>query len=185
MTDDYNLAKPDPLTGHLPPDLSGFVAGTDRTKSAPELLADLKALHANRDEIVHENAWLHAEIEYLRSKLARLHAEPITGDTSDGHHTFNDLYTHRRALTAALMAMAEKVTDFVTWRSRNHHPEDGPMFDGSFIVGLEIGGGTITYHYNNQYWDDFKNVRELPHAPKWDGEGPAETITRLLDFAKR
>lgn len=100
------------------------------------------------------------------------------GDTSDGHHTFTELYAHRRALTAALAAGAAVAED--AWRSKAHHPDDDPMFDGCFIVGIELPTGTITYHYKIEFWDDFATVPELEHAPKWDGAGPDETITRLL-----
>lgn len=102
-------------------------------------------------------------------------------EVSDGYHTFRDLYDHRRALTAALAAAASSAGD--SWRSKAHHPEDGPMFDGSFIVGIELPTGTITYHYNLDFWDDFAAVPELEHAKKWDGAGPDDTVTRLLTIA--
>jgi len=58
------------------------------------------------------------------------------------------------------------------------------MFDGGyFIVGIEFPHGTITYHYKLSHWDDFPHARELPHAPKWDGDGPSETVDTLLDWA--
>lgn len=111
------------------------------------------------------------------------------GEVSDGHHTFNELYAHRRALTAALAEAVEgccpgRPTGARAWRSKEHHPEDGPMFDGSFIVGFTFSdGSTISYHYGLEYWDDFSHVFTLPHAPKYDGHTPDSTITRLLAYA--
>jgi hypothetical protein len=103
-------------------------------------------------------------------------------NVSDGYHTFEDLYAHRRALTAVLAASAASAGD--SWRSKRHHPEDSPMFDGSFIVGINLPlQGMITYHYNLEHWDDFAAVPELEHAPKWDGAGPDETVSRLLAVA--
>lgn len=100
---------------------------------------------------------------------------------SDGYHTFGELYDHRRALTAALAAVTPG-----SWKSKAHHPEDGPMFEGGyFIVGIPTPSGPITYHYKLSHWDDFKNVPELSHSHRWDGAQPADTITRLLDWAKR
>jgi hypothetical protein len=103
-------------------------------------------------------------------------------DVSDGFHTFGELYDHRRALTAALAS----ALNFSSWRSKAHHPDDDPMFEGGyFIVGIGLDPqGTITYHYKLEHWDDFSDVPELEHAPKWDGALPAESVTRLLAWAK-
>jgi hypothetical protein len=99
---------------------------------------------------------------------------------SDGFHTFGELYDHRRALTAAL------AVSMPSWRSKAHHPEDGPMFEGGyFIVGIDLPTGTITYHYKLSHWDDFTGVEEREHAPKWDGAGPPATVDRLLEWARR
>lgn len=123
-------------------------------------------------------------VETLRALLSKtLGALPGGAkEISDGYHTFGELYDHRRALTALLAAMA--ATEGDSWRSKAHHPEDGPMFDGSFIVGINLPTGTISYHYNLEHWDDFANVPELEHAPKWDGAGPDDTVTRLLEMAR-
>jgi hypothetical protein len=103
---------------------------------------------------------------------------PVTKDTSDGYHTFADLYRHRMALTLALCHSGAGRT----WRSKQHHPDDGPMFEGSFIVGIELPSGTITYHYNLQHWDAFEGVRELEFAKKWDGATPDDSIVRLINY---
>lgn len=104
-------------------------------------------------------------------------------EVSDGYHTFGELYDHRRALTAVLAAAASTADD--SWRSKAHHPDDDPMFEGGyFIVGIRLPTGTITYHYKLKHWDEFAAVPELEHAPKWDGAAPADTVTRLLETAR-
>lgn len=107
-----------------------------------------------------------------------------TEHISDGYHTFGELYDHRRALTAVLAASA--ATEGCAWRSKAHHPDDNPMFEGGyFIVGIELPTGTtITYHYKLSHWDDFASVPELEHAPKWDGAGPDVTVERLLELVR-
>lgn len=106
-----------------------------------------------------------------------------TDSISDGHHTFGELYDHRRALTAVLAAEAASAGD--SWRSKAHHPDDEPMFEGGyFIVGIELPTGTITYHYKLHHWDDFAAVPEREHAPKWDGAMPGDTVRRLLELAR-
>ena len=92
----------------------------------------------------------------------------------------------RRSIAASVVLTAVLATigavNGDSWRSKLHHPEDGPMFDGSFIVGIELPAGPITYHYPLDSWDEFAAVEVVEHAPKWDGAGPAETLTRLADF---
>lgn len=105
-----------------------------------------------------------------------------TDDISDGFHTFGELYDHRRALTAALVA----TNKYPAWRSKQHHPDGDPIFPGYFIVGIELPTGTITYHYKLEYWDDFYfGTDDLEHAPVWDGASPAATVERLLAAARR
>ena len=52
---------------------------------------------------------------------------------SDGYHTFDELYEHRFFLYLALvMRNRDKA-----WASKLH--SDGTMYDGWFIVGMDIG----------------------------------------------
>ena len=97
----------------------------------------------------------------------------ITGETSDGYHTFNELYHHR----AVLFSVIVKVFPDHAWKSRKHH--DGTMYDGMFIVGIETPDGQATYHYDIEpYWDMFQ-CKELEYAPEWDGHTPAQAIARI------
>lgn len=106
-----------------------------------------------------------------------------TGQISDGYHTFDELYAHRRALTAALCTVC--VLDALdAWRSKAHHPEDNAIFPGYFIVGIDLPTGTVTYHYELRHWDDFAKVPVLRHAPRWDGATPNDTVTRLLAYVR-
>lgn len=98
---------------------------------------------------------------------------PITGDTSDGYHTFNELYHHR----AVLFSVICNEHPDIAWKSKKHH--DGTMYDGMFIVGVNTPEGQATYHYDiDPYWDSFR-VKELEFAPEWDGHTPAEAIRRI------
>ena len=100
-------------------------------------------------------------------------APVITGETSDGYHTFNELYHHR----AVLFSVIVKAFPNRAWKSRKHH--DGSMYDGMFIVGIETPDGQATYHYDVEpYWDMFE-CKELEYAPEWDGHTPAQAIDRI------
>lgn len=97
----------------------------------------------------------------------------IDGDTSDGYHTFNELYHHR----AILFSVIVKAFSDKAWKSLRHH--DGTMYDGMFIVGIDTPEGQATYHYDiDPYWDMFE-CRELEFAPEWDGHTPAQAIERI------
>ena len=98
---------------------------------------------------------------------------PVTGDTSDGYHTFNELYHHR----AVLFSVICNEHHDIAWKSKKHH--DGTMYDGMFIVGIETPEGQATYHYDiDPYWNLFR-VKELELAPEWDGHTPGEAIRRI------
>lgn len=97
---------------------------------------------------------------------------------SDGWHTFDELYEHRRILTAIL---AKSNTD-ISWRAKQHH--DGEVWDGLFIIGFTTPEGQYSYHYKNEFWDEFDGVTELERAPEYDGHKPKD-ITRLYSVLKK
>lgn len=100
-------------------------------------------------------------------------AGKVDGETSDGFHTFNELYHHRAVLFSVIVRCFR---DFA-WKSKLH--ADGTMFDGYFIVGVTTPKGEATYHYAiDPYWDMF-NCVELERAPQWDGHTPADAIERI------
>ena len=97
----------------------------------------------------------------------------VTGNTSDGYHTFNELYHHRAVLFSVIVRDHRELA----WKSMRHH--DGTMYDGMFIVGIETPEGQATYHYDiDPYWDMF-NCKELDKAPEWDGHTSSEAIERI------
>ena len=97
----------------------------------------------------------------------------INGDTSDGYHTFNELYHHRAVLFSVIVRDHRELA----WKARKHH--DGTMYDGMFIVGIETPKGQATYHYDlDPYWEMF-DCEEREYAPEWDGHTPDEAIARI------
>lgn len=119
------------------------------------------------------NRALKTQGDAIRDVINGLPAVEINGDTSDGYHTFNELYHHR----AVLFSVIVKAFQDKAWKARKHH--DGTMYDGMFIVGIDTPRGQATYHYDiNPYWDMFA-ARELERAPEWDGHTPEEAIDRI------
>ncbi len=120
-----------------------------------------------------EDEYVLVPLAVIRDALTLLkEQEPITGDTSDGYHTFNELYHHRAVLFSVIVHDHKNHA----WKSTKH--SDGTMYDGMFIVGVETPSGQATYHYDMAYWDMF-DCKELETAPEWDGHTPAQAIARI------
>lgn len=113
----------------------------------------------------------------LRRLAELIELQPIDGNTSDGYHTFNELYHHRAVLFSVIVAnFAARA-----WKSKLH--ADGTMYDGMFIVGIETPDGQATYHYDiDPYWNLFR-CTELGCAPEWDGHTPNQAIERIGKLA--
>ena len=101
-----------------------------------------------------------------------------TKEISDGYHTFEELYTHRIYLFAVL---CNTYAD-ISWKSKKHYDEENePMYNDSFIAGINTPLGEATYHVKLKYWNLFK-VKELERAPKYDGYTPNDVLKRLLSI---
>lgn len=97
----------------------------------------------------------------------------VAGDTSDGYHTFNELYHHRAVLFSVI------VRDHSNWCWKAKKHADGTMYDGMFIVGINTPHGQASYHYDiDAYWDMF-HCEEYEFAPEWDGHTPQEAVERI------
>lgn len=108
-----------------------------------------------------------------------IESESINGKTSDGYHTFDELYHHRAILFSVIVRNYPELC----WKSKKHHT--GDMYDGMFIVGINTPDGQASYHYDIEpYWDMFE-CEELEFAPEWDGHTPAQAIERIGKLTRR
>lgn len=122
------------------------------------------------------------EVQELVDEVRRLRAKP-TGETSDGYHTFNEIYDHRISLFIALCAEVDARTPTGhVWRSKLH--SDGTMFDGWFVMGIGTQPGEqITYHLPISRWADTDWLgTECPQAPVFDGHTSADVLQRLRRY---
>ena len=121
------------------------------------------------DEIIGTN-----DYDETGNRIAALiEPEPINGETSDGYHTFNELYHHRAVLFSVIVRNYPELC----WKSKKHHT--GDMYEGMFIVGINTSDGQASYHYDIEpYWDMFE-CEELEFAPEWDGHTPDKAIERI------
>lgn len=116
-------------------------------------------------------------LELIDEAIARKSVTSNIGETSDGYHTFNELYEHRTALFATLCNMRSDIS----WKSMKH--SDGSMFDGMFIAGIETPGGQYTYHCEMKYWYMFAYTQEIEKALAYDGHQPSD-YPRLLGLSE-
>ena len=109
----------------------------------------------------------------------------ITGETSDGFHTFNELYAFREALTAALFNMWAAIPSnpYGVHKSRRHSDGEECFGGGWFIVMATLPVGQVSFHYPDKDWNDFA-VPEMRRADTWDGHDARQALTRLQTFNK-
>lgn len=96
----------------------------------------------------------------------------ITENTSDGWHSFKDLYHHRALLFSVIVHNYKDMC----WKSKRH--DDGTELDWNFIVGIDTPWGQASYHYGMEYWDMF-DCKVLERAPKYDGYTPEQSVERI------
>jgi hypothetical protein len=121
----------------------------------------------------------------------------ITENTSDGYHTFKDLYETRKAYNVALFnewggqkefsidtkggrAKSISKTKYNVHKSWKHHDGELCFGGGWFIVVAILPNGQISNHYKAEDWDLF----EIPEVEKalfeFDGHTTEDVINRLL-----
>lgn len=104
--------------------------------------------------------------------------DEVNGSTSDGYHTFDELYEHRIVL---YMALCRKMWALYTpvWMSRKH--SDGSEFAGWFVLGIHTETGKqITYHLPDRFWGEAKGYANvLEKAPDYDGHTASDVLERI------
>jgi len=106
----------------------------------------------------------------------------IDGNTSDGYHTFNELYEFRKAYNAALFnewAAGGKCSVHKSWR---HHDGELCFGGGWFIVVAVLPNGQISNHYEAKDWKLF-DVPETERALfEFDGHTSIDVVARLKAY---
>ena len=95
----------------------------------------------------------------------------VTKHTSDGHHTFEELYYYRMLYNAQAV-LAWLANGIKVEKSWNHHDGEPCFGGGMFVVQAELPTGQVSNHYKAEYWDLFSvPAVELPAV--YDGHTPA------------
>lgn len=113
--------------------------------------------------------------------------QPIAhnGETSDGWHTFDELYHYRMLYNAAFLnelhAHHKELDIHKSWRH-----SDGELCFGKddyFVVVAQLPVGQVTNHYHGEFWDLFQ-IPEKDRAAEYDGHTPAQAATRMEEFIR-
>lgn len=111
-------------------------------------------------------------------------ASRVTGETSDGYHTFKELYRYRMLYNA--LAFRALVSEPGTMPHKSRFHSDGePCFGGGwFIVVAYLDGKQISNHYEEKDWDMF-DIEERIRADEWDGHTPKDVAERIESYLRR
>ncbi len=102
-------------------------------------------------------------------------------DVSDVYHTFRDYVDMRNHLVVALFNAYPEFS----WKSKKHHDEENdPIFNDTFITGMDTPEGPISFHLKLKFWDDL-NVPEIDRAPEYDGYTQKDVKMRLRSLNKK
>lgn len=120
-------------------------------------------------------------IDAIEKKYLAIEKEQnaITGDTSDGYHTFNELYEFRKVYNAALFNEWALQGKYMVHKSWKHNDGELCFGGGWFIVVAVLPTGQISNHYEAKDWDLFKVFETDKAMFEFDGHTPQDVLDRL------
>lgn len=124
--------------------------------------------------------------EYSKGWKAAKEDNHVDSNTSDGFHTFDELYRYRMLYNAALfnhMATHDPFgPDHMDVHKSYMHSDGELCFGGGwFIVMATLPTGQISNHYKVDYWELFQ-IPEKVKANEYDGHTPFVAANRLEEF---
>ena len=109
--------------------------------------------------------------------------EEIDENTSDGYHTFKELYNYRKLYNACLFNEWVKQNKYNVHKSKRHSDGELCFGGGWFVVYAETPYGQISNHYEIKDWNLFK-CEERKWAVEWDKHTPEDVARTLVLLAK-
>lgn len=118
----------------------------------------------------------------VKTVLDAIQASGMPGGTSDGYHTFDELYEFRKLYNACLFNEWAKQGKWDVHKSARHSDGEECFGGGWFIVMAQTPSGQVSNHYEMKDWNLFKcPIRET--ANKWDGHTPQDVMNTLKQVA--
>lgn len=116
---------------------------------------------------------------YEQAKQMEEEQQKITENTSDGYHTFKELYEFRKVYNAALFNEWAKQKKYLVHKSWRHSDGELCFGGGWFIVVALLPDGQISNHYEEKDWDLFKVTVQDKAIFEFDGHTSRDVIDRL------
>lgn len=103
----------------------------------------------------------------------------INGSTSDGYHTFDELYEFRKAYNACLFNLWAKLGVYDVNKSLRHSDGELCFGGGWFIVSAVTPFGLISNHYEESDWELFDCESSEASKHDYDGHTANDVKERL------
>ena len=120
------------------------------------------------NEVIGHDCYKLKTVDQINSDIRKLKAKGINiNEISDGYHTIGE---YKESAVWDFIVMCHAYPD-ISWKSKKHYDEkNDPIsnFNDDFIAGINTPAGPITKHIKMKYWDQL-DVKEIDHAPKYDG----------------
>jgi hypothetical protein len=149
---------------------------------AKELAPLLKAVYditKSKKEVCDEiDATVSHIVSLIHSREDAVRREVVDENTSDGYHTFKELYEFRKLYNATLFNEWARQGKYQVHKSYRHGDGLLAFGGGWFVVMATLPSGQISNHYELKDWDLFV-CEEREKADQWDGHTPQDVLTRL------
>lgn len=122
--------------------------------------------------------------EFLEKRLEEAERErAVDGETSDGYHTFNELYEFRKIYNATLFNEWARLKIGNVHKSKKHYDGEACFGGGWFIVAANLPVGQISNHYELKDWDLFQIPEKERALFEFDGHTSKDVLARLKKWA--
>jgi len=106
----------------------------------------------------------------------------VDENTSDGFHTFKELYEYRMLYNAGFFNELYRThQNFDVHKSWQHSDGELCFGGGWFVVVAQLPTGQITNHYKEDDWPLF-DIERRDKAAEWDGHTPEDVAKRLREY---
>ena len=147
------------------------------SRAAEVMMELVAALEAKTGARVDMSSAIGVETQLAATRVPVQEEGEVTGNTSDGYHTFDELYEYRMLYNAHASHgwLAAGVPVVKSWK----HSDGELCFGGGwFIVTATLPAGEVSNHYKAEHWGLFK-VPEVELPPAYDGHTPKAAADRL------